>query len=142
MADTEIDAGPAARPAKTGLSTDARWIVSTGMTIAALLVALVGMMFQQNAMLMQQYATINARIDDTNTSISARIDDTNRRIDDTNRRIDHVQTDMREMRSEIQTEFREIRSEIQTEFREVRSEIREIRSLLLQIIEERTAPAD
>ena len=128
------DAGPAARPAKTRLSTDARWIVSTGMAVAALLVAIVGMMFQQNAKLMQQYATINARIDDTNTSISARIDDTNAsisaRIDDTNRRIDHVQTDMREMRSEIQTEFRE-----------VRSEIREIRSLLLQVIE-RTAPAD
>ncbi len=106
MADTTaIAAEHAAGPAKPRLSTDARWIVATGVAIALLLVTLDSMMIQQNAMLMQQYATINARIDDTNRS-------TNERFNDQNRRIDEMQTD-----------------------------IREIRGLLLQLLE-RTAPAD
>ncbi len=55
-------------PAKPGLSIDAMWIITTGIGLPQL--TFVGMMFQQNAMLMQQYATVNARIDDTNASVN------------------------------------------------------------------------
>ncbi len=81
-----------AAPAKPRLSTDARWIVSTGLAIAALLLTLIGTMMQQNL-------TMNGRIED----INRRIDDINRRIDDTNRmtsqRFDEMQTDIREIRT-------------------------------------------
>ncbi len=121
MADTTaIAAEHADRPAKQRLSTDAKWIVATGATIALLQVAFVSMTFQQNA-------TFNARIDDTNRTINQRFSDqsqlinqrfsdqsqlTNQRFSDQNHRIDRMQTD-----------------------------IREIRNLLLQILE-RTAPAN
>ncbi len=63
MADTTATAAEHAdRPAKPGLSIDAKWIVTTGVAIALLQVAFVSMTFQQNA-------TINPRIDDTNAQM-------------------------------------------------------------------------
>ncbi len=116
MADTTAPAAEHAdRPAKPRLSIDAKWIVTTVIGIGLLQLTLVGMMFQQNAMLMQQYATVNARIDDTNTSVNARMD-------------------------QMQTDMRELRTEMHTDIRDLRTEIREMRSLLLQLLE-RTAPA-
>ncbi len=125
MADTTAPAEHADRPAKPRLWIDAKWIVTTGIGIGLLLLTLVGMMFQQNAMLMQQYATlmqqqatINARIDDTNANVST------------------AQIEIRELRNQMHTEIRALRTEMQTEMREMR----EMRSLLLQLLE-RTAPA-
>ncbi len=123
MADTTATgAEHADRPAQPRLSIDAKWIVTTGVAIALLLIALVSMMFQQNAMLMQQYATINARIDDTNANVSI------------------AQIEIRELRNQMHTEIRELRTEMQTEMREMRAEMREMRDLLIQLLE-RTAPA-
>ncbi len=116
MANTTAPAAEHAdRPAKPRLSIDAKWIVTTVIGIGLLQLTLVGMMFQQNAMLMQQYATVNARIDDTNANVST------------------AQIEIRELRNQMHTEIRALRTEMQTE-------MREMRSLLLQLLE-RTAPA-
>ncbi len=124
MADTTATAAEHAdSPAKPRLSTDAKWIVATGVTIALLQVAFVSMTFQQNAIM-------NARIDDTNQLINQRFNDQNQRFNDQNHRIDQMQTDIRDIR----TEMRETRTEMQTE-------MREMRSLPLQTLE-RTAPAN
>ncbi len=120
MADT---AEHADRPAKPRLSIDAKWIVTTVIGIGLLQLTLVGMMFQQNAMLMQQYATVNARIDDTNTSVTA------------------TQTDIRELRAEMHAMRAELQAEIRERHAETQTDIREIRGMLLQLLE-RSAPAN
>lgn len=78
---------PAAAPTRTTGETQAiiRTIVGTGISLATLMLMLAGLMIQQNA-------SLNARIDDVNTSLNARIDDMNARIDD-------LQEDVRELRA-------------------------------------------
>ena len=65
-----------------------RTIVGTGIGIAALLLTLIGLMFQQNA-------NVNARIDDVNANVNRRIDDLRGEM---NRRLDSLQADIREIR--------------------------------------------
>ena len=146
MADPNaLDTDRAAAPSKPGLSTDARWTVTTGMGIAALLVTLIGMMMQQNA-------TINARIGDTHGRIDQLRTDMRELRSGMQTEMAELrsgmQTEMRELRSGMQTEMAELRSEMRTEMRELRSEMqtmqadnREMRNLLLQVLE-RVAPAE
>ncbi len=125
-ATTAAVAEHADRPAKPRLSIDAKWIVTTVIGIGLLQLTLVGMMFQQNAMLMQQYATVNARIDDTNASVTARMD--------------QMQTDIRELRAEMHAMRAELQAEIRERHAETQTDIRELRGMLLQLLD-RTAPA-
>ena len=95
----------AAGPVRTNGETQAiiRSIVGTGISLATLMLMLAGLMIQQNASLNARIdelnASLNARIDDVNTSLNARIDDVNARIDDMNARIDDLQEDVRELRA-------------------------------------------
>lgn len=66
-----------------------RAIVGTGIGIAALLLTLIGLMFQQNA-------NVNARIDDVNANVNRRIDDLRGEM---NRRLDSLQADIREIQA-------------------------------------------
>ncbi len=110
------------------LSADAKWIVTTGVALGILLVTLTS-----TALLV-----INARIDDTNAQMG------------------QLQIDMREMRTELRTEMQELRTELRTEMHSMRADlqaeirgrhaetqtdIRELRGMLLQLLE-RTAPAN
>ncbi len=61
-----------------------RTIVGTGIGLATLLLMLIALVFQQNA------------------NLNARIDDVHRRIDD-------VQADIRELRTEVRADIRELR---------------------------------
>ena len=138
MADNTASAAEhAASPAKPRLSADTKWIVwivTTVIGIGLLQLTLVGMMFQQNAMLMPQYATVNARIDDTNASVTATQTD-----------IRELRAEMHAMRAELRTEMHAMRAELQAEIRErhaeTQTDIRELRGMLLQLLE-RTAPAN
>ncbi len=113
MADhTAPAAEHAASPAKPRLSADTKWIVTTGIALGVLLVALTS-----SALLL-----INARIDDTNNNVR------------------ELRTEMHAMRADLQTEIRERHAETRTDIRDLRTEIREMHSLLLQLLE-RTAPA-
>ena len=105
---------PAAAPTRTTGETQAiiRTIVGTGISLATLMLMLAGLMIQQNA-------SLNARIDDVNTSLNARIDDMNARIDDVNARID-------DMNARID---------------DLQEDVRELRALLIDTIK-RIAPAD
>ena len=106
----------AAGPIRTNGETQAiiRSIVGTGISLATLMLMLAGLMIQQhaslnaridelnaslNARIDELNASLNARIDDVNTSLNARIDDMNARIDDMNARIDDLQEDVRELRA-------------------------------------------
>ena len=106
----------AAGPVRTNGETQAiiRSIVGTGISLATLMLMLAGLMIQQNASLNARIdelnaslsariddvnTSLNARIDDVNTSLNARIDDVNARIDDMNARIDDLQEDVRELRA-------------------------------------------
>ncbi len=117
MADhTAPAAEHAASPAKPRLSADTRWIVTTGIALGVLLVALTS-----SALLL-----INARIDDTNNNVR------------------ELRTEMHAMRADLQTEIRERHADLQTEIRErhadMQTDIRELRGMLLQLLE-RTEPA-
>ena len=61
-----------------------RTIVGTGIGLATLLLMLIALVFQQNA------------------NLNARIDDVHRRIDD-------IQADIRELRTEVRADIRELR---------------------------------
>ena len=106
----------AAGPVRTNGETQAiiRSIVGTGISLATLMLMLAGLMIQQHASLNARIdelnaslnariddvnTSLNARIDDVNTSLNARIDDMNARIDDMNARIDDLQEDVRELRA-------------------------------------------
>ncbi len=121
MADTTATgAEHADSSAKPRLSADTKWIITTGVALGLLLVALTS-----SALLL-----INARIDDTNNNVR-----------DIRTEVQELRTEMHTMRAELQAEIRERHAETQTDIREVRTEMREMRNLLLQILE-RTAPAN
>ncbi|MCY4658436.1 MAG: hypothetical protein OXF93_01300 [Acidobacteria bacterium] len=90
VAAPEAAAGPTGPPAEA--KAILRSIVGTGIGLATLLLMLAGLLVQQNA-------SVNARIDDVNANVNARIDDVNARIDDVNARIDDLQDDIRELRA-------------------------------------------
>ena len=78
------------------MSRDQKWLVGsvigTGGAIATLLLALAGLIVQQNA-------TANARFDDVH-----------QRFDDVHRRIDDVQSEIDELRTEVRSDIRELRA--------------------------------
>ncbi len=135
MADNAAPAAEhAASPGKPRLSADTRWVITTGVALGLLLVALTS-----SALLL-----INGRIEDTNNNVRDIRTDmqelrTELRTEMHAMRAD-LQTEIRERHADLQTEIRERHAETQTDIREMRTEMREMRSLLLQLLE-RTAPA-
>ena len=97
-----------------------RSVVGTGIGLATLLLMLAGLMIQQNA-------SVNARIDDVNAHVSARIDDANASV---NARIDDLRTD-------VTAQIANVNARIDT----LQESIRELRALIIDAIK-RTAPAD
>ena len=93
-----------------------RSIIGTGIGLATLLLMLIGLMVQQNA-------SVNARIDDVNT----RIDDVNTRIDDVN--------------TSVNARIDDLRGEMSRRIDDVQEDIRELRTLVIDALE-RTGSAD
>lgn len=110
--------------------SDRKWlvgsIIGTGGAIATLLLALTGLIVQQNA------------------NVNARIDDVHRRIDDVQAEVRgfraEVQSEIRELRAEVQSQIRELRAEVQSEIRELRAETRELRVTVIDAL--KAEPAD
>ena len=84
------------------MSSDRKWIVGsiigTGGVIATLLLALAGLIVQQNASVNARIDDVNTRIDDVNTNVNTRIDDLRGEM---NRRLDDMQGEIRELRTLI-----------------------------------------
>ena len=108
-----------------------RSVVGTGIGLATLLLMLAGLMIQQNA-------SVNARIDDVNAHVSARIDDANAsvnaRIDDANA---SVNARIDDLRTDVTAQIANVNARIDT----LQESIRELRALIIDAIK-RTAPAD
>lgn len=120
---------PASTPVVMSAS-DRKWlvgsIIGTGGAIATLLLALTGLIVQQNA------------------NVNARIDDVHRRIDDVQSEIRglraDVQSQIRELRADVQSQIRELRAEVQSDMLELRAEIRELRVIVIDAL--KAEPAD
>ena len=94
-------------------------IVGTGLATVTVMVAFTAIIA----------SGINARFDDLASGINARFDDVNRRIDDVNRRIDDVN---RNVNGRI--------DDLDARMTRVEADIRELRTLVIEAIEGKTAP--
>ena len=126
MSDHAADAPRRTDPPSRTDETKAiiRSIVGTGIGIATLMLMPAGLMIQQNA-------SLNARIDDMNASLNARFDDMNAslnaRFGDVNARIDDVNTN-------LNARIDDVKAELNARIDALREDIRELRALLIDHI--------
>ncbi len=105
-------------------------IVGTGLATVTVMVAFTAIIASGiNARFDDLASGINARFDDLASGINARFDDVNRRIDDVNRRIDDVN---RNVNGRI--------DDLDARMTRVEADIRELRTLVIEAIEGKTAP--
>ncbi len=130
----------AAGPVRTNGETQAiiRSIVGTGISLATLMLMLAGLMIQQNASLNARIdelnASLNARIDELNASLNARIDDVDTSL---NARIDDVNTSLNARIDDVNARIDDMNARID----DLQEDVRELRALLIDTIK-RIAPAD